>query len=143
MKSWAALAAGIWLTACSGVVTSPPTGQIPITEAFATQRLRWQQQDSVTTFYFLARERGGLTEVCGAVYTDGLLGIRAIEPRIQAMTSLETADEVILNKILSFTRLNSFDENSMATCVTTQRPWGAGLASERLYLRYRFTQISI
>ncbi len=134
---------GIWLSGCTGVVTSAPTGQIPITEEFATQRLQWRQQDSVTTFYFLIRERAGLTEVCGAVYTDGLLGIRAIEPRIQAMTSLETDEEVILNKILSFTRLNSFDENSMATCVTTERPWDAGLASERLFLRYRFTQISV
>ena len=111
------------MAGCANVGTGTPSGKTPITRDFVVVTQGWQRQDSLTRYIYLARNRGGVTEVCGAIYSEGTGIVRSLEQRLLNGTALETESGTLTNSISFFNRLNSFENGSMANCVVTDVPW--------------------
>ena len=129
----AAAAAMISLSACGEGTSASITGTTPITGQFQAGTTLWNKTAAVTAIYFMARERDGQVEVCGAVTTDGPGLYRSGEPKVLQANFLRIGDTTIANSIHYFNRLPPIDltENfgyadaigQDARCATTGAPW--------------------
>ncbi|MEM9794366.1 MAG: hypothetical protein AAF848_15595 [Pseudomonadota bacterium] len=122
--------AAIALGACTAAGPLTPTGKDTITRSYVLISQGWQRQDTETLLIYTARDRGGMTEVCGAIFTDGISTIRALEPRILRNTLMEAPSGVLLNDLRFFNRLTTLNNSSQANCVVTASPWEQRLKNQ-------------
>ncbi len=138
-----ALAATALAAACGNPGSGTPTGKTPITRDFAVVSQGWERQDSVTRYIYAARDRGGVTEICGAIYSEGTGIVKSLEPRLLNSGGLESDGTLVVNSISFFNRLRSFDNGSMANCVVTAIPWEQRWAANPPQLRFRSLKFEI
>jgi len=110
------------ISGCASVATTD-TGNIPVTRNFEAVSMGWERQDTETIFFYLVRNRGGMTEVCGAIATDGISTLRALEPRIKRQVYLSDNSTIVLNSIQHFNRINLEGGGQQARCAVTSVPW--------------------
>ncbi|MEM7616428.1 MAG: hypothetical protein AAF245_15345 [Pseudomonadota bacterium] len=137
------LIATLALAACTTAVSVTQTGTTDITRSYVVVSQGWQRQDTETLLIYTARDRGGMTEVCGAIFTDGISTIRSLEPRILQNTLMETPSGVLLNDLRFFNRLTSFDNTSQANCAVTATPWEQRFQNQPPRLRARASTYEI
>lgn len=138
-----ALAAAAVVAGCGNPGTGTPTGKTPITRDFAVISQGWQREDSVTRYIYAARDRGGVTEICGAIYSEGTGIVKSLEPRLLNSGGLESDGTLVINSLSFFNRLSSFDDGAMANCVVTAIPWEQRWATNPPRLRFRALRFEI
>lgn len=113
------------LAACDSAEPQAPT--LAVGPGFQVTTIDWADSDATTRIAYAVRDNGGMTEVCGAIASDGSAAVTALEGQVLNNTRLADGETVIAPGFAFFAR-GSVAEGAPASCTVTQVPWNADWA---------------
>ncbi len=124
------------LAACTPTPPAQVTGKTPLTKDFVGGELGWRgSRDDRTVIFARIRDQGGMTELCGAVYSDGSSIVKGLERDVLRTSSFAIDGILLVSSIEYFNRIASPDSEAMATCAITGVPWNPHFDSRNLEYR--------
>ncbi len=113
------------LAACDTVQPQVPT--LAVGPGFQVTTIDWADSDATTRIAYAVRDNGGMTEVCGAIASEGSAAVTALEGQVLNNTRLAAGETEIAPGLAFFAR-GSVAEGAPAYCTVTEVPWNADWA---------------